>query len=205
MTSPKVSIIMPTYNRSQLIVRAIESVVNQTYENWKLIIIDDGSIEDTFLAIKDYFESYHMYYKRTEHTGPVGCLNEGLNHVEGDYVTILCDDDAYAPEHIELRIKFFERHPSVDFVHGGVKIIGEKFVKDKDDPSKLIHIDDCNVGGTFFGKRKVYDAVDGFRDVGYGGDADFIERVSKSFKVQRVFDRTYIYHRDHPDSLTHQV
>jgi hypothetical protein len=74
-------------------------------------------------------------------------------------------------------------------------------VKDKNDLTREIHIDECVVGGTFLGKRKVFVELGGFQDLSYSDDSDFYERAVKKFNVAKVDFPTYIYYRDTPDSI----
>jgi len=93
-------------------------------------------------------------------------------------------------------------HPQVDMVLGGVDIIGNKYVRDKNNPLKLIHLSECSVGATFFGKRNVFLMLNGFRNLDYSEDSDFLERAEKCFHVEKVGFNTYKYYRDAPDSIT---
>jgi len=88
-----------------------------------------------------------------------------------------------------------------DFIHGGVEIIGRPYVKDKNDLTREIHLDECVIGSTFFGKRDLFFELGGFRDIKYSDDSDFFERVQMKYKIAKVDFPTYIYHRDTPDSI----
>ena len=93
-------------------------------------------------------------------------------------------------------------NPEIDFLHGGVEIIGDEFVPDKYDRKKLIHLSDCVIGATFFGKKKVFSELGGFKQIPYSEDSEFLERVVKQYKVKKIDFPTYIYHREVPDSIT---
>jgi hypothetical protein len=90
---------------------------------------------------------------------------------------------------------------NVDMIYGGVEIIGHPFVKDKNDLSKEIHLSECVIGGTFFGKREIFFHLNGFRDLFYSDDSDFFERAEKQFNIVKVDWPTYVYYRDTPDSI----
>ena len=90
----------------------------------------------------------------------------------------------------------------IDLIQGGTKIIGNEFVRDKDNPDKFIHLSKCTIGGTFFGKTEVFKKLNGFRNISYSEDSDFLERAEKLFNVRKVNFETYIYHRELEDSIT---
>jgi hypothetical protein len=96
-------------------------------------------------------------------------------------------------------------NPAVDIIHGGIEAIGNPYVKDKNDLSRLIHLNECYIGGTFFGKREVFEALSGFADIAYSEDSDFMERAQKVFNVKKVDFPTYIYYTDTPDSICNSV
>ena len=200
--SPVVSIIMPTFNRGNLIGRAVESVLKQTYTPWELIIVDDGSSDNTLSVVEPFIARYERirYLRHSNRKTPLA-TNAGIMASCGDYLTFLGSDDEYKPEHLQLRMSIFEKDKNLDFIHGGVEIIGHPYVKDKYDLSREIHISECVVGGTFFGKRSLFIEMDGFRDLEYSDDSDFYERVEKKYNILKVDYPTYIYYRDTPDSI----
>lgn len=199
---PIVSIILPTYNRERLLVRAINSVLNQTIQNWELIIVDDGSTDKTFDVVNSYLQKQEniRYIKHSNRRPPLS-QNVGIISSVGKYISFLGSDDEYKPTYLEERINFLQAHSDVDLIHGGVEIIGHPFVKDKNDLSKEIHLSECVIGGTFFGKRKVFLELDGFRNLKYSDDSDFFERAIQKFKIEKVDFPTYVYYRDTPDSI----
>ena len=102
-------------------------------------------------------------------------------------------------------MNYLDEYPEIDFLHGGVKIIGDEYVPDKDGPKKLIHLSECTIGATFFGKRNVFVDLEGFKDIHYSEDSEFLERVIKIYKVKKVSLPTYVYHRETPDSITNTI
>ena len=205
-TNPSVSVILPTFNRGYVIDRAINSVVQQTYKDWELIIVDDGSTDDTFEIINGYIEKFDnfRFIKHSNRRPPLS-TNTGIQASCGKFLTFLGSDDEYKKEHLAIRVSFMEQNRNVDLIHGGVEIVGNPFVKDKNDLSRQIHLSDCIIGGTFFGKRKVFFDLEGFKNINYSEDSDFYERAVLKFKVQKVGFPTYIYHRDSPDSICDRV
>ena len=199
---PVVSIILPAFNRRGLINRAIDSVINQSYKEWELIIVDDGSTDGTYSIVDKYLMKYEniRYLRHSNRKTPIS-INTGIMASCGKYITFLGSDDEYKSEHIQLRMSIFADKKMVDFIHGGVEIIGHPFVKDKYDLNREIHISECAVGGTFFGRRSVFFDLGGFKNLIYSDDSDFFERVEKRFNVLKVDYPTYVYYRDTSDSI----
>jgi glycosyltransferase involved in cell wall biosynthesis len=199
---PLVSIVMPTFNRASYFKRSICSVLNQTFTDWELLVVDDGSSDNTFEIVDEYINHFEniRYLKHSNRKAPL-TTNAGLLASCGNYITFIGSDDEYKPDHLKLRIDFMINNPSIDIIHGGVEIIGYPYVKDKNDLSKEIHISECIVGGTFFGKRGVFFEMDGFQNLTYSDDSDFLERAENKFNISKVFWSTYIYYRDTPDSI----
>ena len=197
---------MPVYNRQVYIKRAIDSVFNQSYTNWELITIDDGSQDYSPYLLEIYHAFSHkikVIYQ--DHQFLPAARNNGIKNSAGEFITFLDSDDEITEDHIEQRITYFIQNPKADFIHGGVKIIGNPFVPDKDNPEKLIHLFDCTIGATFFGKRKVFIESGGFKDIHYSEDSEFLERLIKKYNVRKVDFPTYVYHRETPDSITNSI
>lgn len=203
---PFISVIMPVYNRSNYLKRAIDSVLNQSYLKWELVAVDDGS-EDSSAYLLDQYKNHSSKIKviHQKHKGLPAARNNGIKNSTGSLITFLDSDDELTKDHLQLRVDYLNQNPDVDILHGGVKIIGNEFVPDKDDPEKMIHLSQCTIGATFFGKRKVFIMLNGFNDLAYSEDSEFLERVEQYFKVKKVNFPTYIYHRETPDSITNTI
>ena len=206
ITFPLVSIIIAVYNREDYIPRAVDSVLNQSYKNWELIAVDDGS-EDKSAKLLENYKTNNSQIKviYQQHQFLPAARNNGIKNSKGEYITFLDSDDEYHVDHILKRVNYLIENPQIDLLRGGVKVIGNEFVPDKNDTTKLIHLSQCTIGATFFGKRKVFIELNGFKDIRYSEDSEFLERVNKIFKVEKVSFPTYIYHRETPDSITNTI
>ncbi len=100
MPPPEFSVIMPVWNRAAVVHRAIESVLNQSYKNYELIILDDGSEDDLKKAVSPYLSNSIMYHK-TEHRGVAGARNEAISLARGDYIAYLDSDNVWDPRFLE--------------------------------------------------------------------------------------------------------
>lgn len=199
---PMVSIVLPTFNRANYLERAIKSVMNQKLSCWELIIVDDGSDDTTFKLISSYQDKFeNIRYMRHSNRKPPLSLNVGIMASVGKYITFLSSDDEIKVDHLKLRSEILEDDLSIDLLHGGVEIVGDPFVKDKNDLSKQIHISECTVGCTLFGKREVFLELGGFKNITYSDDSEFHERAKQKYNCREVSFPTYIYYRDTPDSI----
>ncbi len=111
-----VSVMMPAYNAEQFIGEAIESVLSQTYSNWELIVVDDGSTEGTATIASSYHDP-RIKVIHQPNGGESVARNTALDHMQGDYVAFLDADDYYLPHHLKETIKYMLRHNSVDGVY----------------------------------------------------------------------------------------
>ena len=113
--SPKITIIIPTYNGKKYISETIESVVNQTWQNWELILIDDGSEDDTcdiIAAIED--PRIHLY--KAGRTGVIGpLLNMGLQNASGDFIAFSGHDDLWAKTKLAKQVEALRNYPEAGF------------------------------------------------------------------------------------------
>ncbi|MCB0721794.1 MAG: glycosyltransferase family 2 protein [Ignavibacteriae bacterium] len=199
-----VSVIIPLYNRKKLVKRAIKSVLDQSYRNFEIIVVDDGSTDDPYKVIAPIMRSNpNIRYVRHSNRGPALSINAGIKLSEGEFVTFLDSDDEYKKDHLKKRIQYFKKHPKTDLTYSTADVIGKEsdmYVPDARNKKKLIHLDDCIIGGTFFGKRKVFDELGGFKNI-YAYDYDFFNRAKKKFKIVKLEIPTYIYYRNTPDSI----
>ncbi len=120
---PKVSVIIPTYNRSQYICQAIDSVLMQIFTDYEIIIVDDGSTDDTREVLKKYGNTIQYLYQKN--MGPPSAMNTGIRCSKGEYFVILGDDDVLMPNMLERQAAVLERNPDIAFVCSGTYFMDE--------------------------------------------------------------------------------
>jgi len=186
-----------------LLKRALQSLIRQTETDWEAIIIDDGSTDNTELEIKPFLNDNRLQFIYQKNAGYSLAKNSGIFLAKGKYITFLDSDDEYLLNHLETRKEILAKHPEIDFLYGGLSVIGNEYVPDRFDNHKLIHLNDCVIGGTFFIKKELALSLNGFRDIAMGSDAEFFDRVGATgCAIQKTSIPTYVYHRENPDSLT---
>ncbi len=124
INQPLVSIIMPAYNHEKYVESSITSIINQTYKNVELIVIDDCSKDKTKEIIKNLQKKYNfMFIEHTNNQGISKTLNEGLKLALGEYFCVLASDDQLLPEKIETNIKHFRDNPQHELVFSNINLI----------------------------------------------------------------------------------
>lgn len=112
--APLVSVIIPTYNRAAYLLKALQSVKEQTYQFLEIIVIDDGSTDNTRMMLKDYDGPVRYFYQ--ENQGISGARNAGIMNAHGEYVAFLDSDDYWVPEKTERQVALFEQNPGYGLV-----------------------------------------------------------------------------------------
>lgn len=122
--SPKVSIIVPTYNRAKVLPRAIESVLAQSYTDFELIVVDDGSTDAT-PQVLSAFDDQRLRIIRQANAGLSAARNRGVSESVGEYLAFLDDDDEFTPLKLEHQVAYLEQHPEAGLVAGGHECIDD--------------------------------------------------------------------------------
>jgi glycosyltransferase involved in cell wall biosynthesis len=117
ITTPEVSVIMPTYNCSLYIGEAVDSVLCQTYQNFELIIVDDGSTDETQNVLQRYKNDPRIKYERIKHSGkPSIARNIAIQMASGKYIAFCDADDIFFENMLSHKIEFYQRYPDAGFI-----------------------------------------------------------------------------------------
>jgi len=112
---PKVSVIIPTYNRAHLVGKAIESVLAQTYRDFEIIVVDDGSADATGEVVNSFQDS-RISYIYQKNSGVASARNRGITASRGEYIALLDSDDVWLSEYLSLTVEQMEANPEVALV-----------------------------------------------------------------------------------------
>ena len=115
MNSPAVSVIIPTYNRAQMLCEALASVRRQTVQDFEVLVVDDGSSDDTAAVAKAF--APQAIYLRQEHGGVAAARNLGIRSARASYIAFLDSDDLWLPHKLERQLAFLREHPSVGLLY----------------------------------------------------------------------------------------
>ncbi len=127
----KVSVCIPTYNRSYYLQYAINSVLHQTYTDYELIICDDASSDDTADVVSKYQDSRIRYIQHPQNIGRSNNMRSGFNAAVGEYFIKFDDDDAIATEFLTKTVEILDNHPEADFVCTDHWIINANSIRDE--------------------------------------------------------------------------
>ena len=115
---PNISIIMPTYNRARYLKDAVDSVLAQTYQDWELIVVDDGSTDHTVEVLNQCVkQDKRIYYIHQSNLGGATARNAALTKSTGQYIAFIDDDDCWLPKKLEMQVKLMDSRPEVGFCY----------------------------------------------------------------------------------------
>src|SRR3990170_3473675 len=119
----KVSVIIPAYNSARFLPEAIESVLAQTYKDYGIIVIDDGSTDNTKETLEPYFDKIKYIYQQNQ--GAASARNTAIRHSQGEYIAFLDADDVWLPEKLHIQVEYLNNNPGIAMVYSPSVTISE--------------------------------------------------------------------------------
>lgn len=126
LVDPMVTVLVPAYNHEKYVEQTILSIVNQTYQDFELIVIDDGSSDQTPEILERLSQEHGFYFERQENMGVTKTLNKIISKAKGQYIVGCASDDAMPRNRLEIQVDALECNPAYDIVYGEVAYIDEK-------------------------------------------------------------------------------
>lgn len=128
--SKKVSVIIPTYNGGKYIIKAIESVLSQTFKDFEIIVVDDGSTEDIYNVVKSYIDKNQIKYIKQKNAGPGSARKNGILNSNGKYIAFLDDDDIWIDkDKLKKQIEFLENNNDYVMIGTNGLVMDENYNK----------------------------------------------------------------------------
>jgi glycosyltransferase involved in cell wall biosynthesis len=121
----KVSVIIRTYNRAYIVADAIESALNQTYRDYEVLVVDDGSTDNTPEVVRGFQNPKLRYIRHERNRGVGAACNTGVAQAHGELIAFLDSDDLWKPEKLERQVACMIRHPEVDAVFSDIEVIDD--------------------------------------------------------------------------------
>lgn len=203
------SIVMPTYNQAQYLPEALEGVFGQTYHPRELIVVNDGSTDDTSAVLADYRQLHNFTLIEQENQGLPRALNAGFARAGGEYLTWTSSDNIMLPEMLETLVHALEKDPKVGLVYSDLYLMDEtgdelyRFNTIDYDPHWLLYTN--LVHCSFLYRRACMDRVGGYDpDFHYSEDWEYWIRISKHHKMKHVPEVLYRY-RVHGTTMTAEL
>ncbi len=209
---PLVSVIIPTYNRCAMVRQAIESVLVQTYRNFELIVVDDGSEDGTAERLTGYGSSVRIYFQPRR--GVAAARNRGVTHATGVYLAFLDSDDLWLPRKLEVQIAFMQKRPSVEicqteevWIRHGARVNPKKKHRKPSGEIFRASLELCLVSpSAVMMKRDLFDTLGGFDEtLPACEDYDLWLRVARSHAVPLITGPLVIKRGGHPDQLSRSI
>ena len=212
MTSklPEISVLITVFNGERYLKMAIDSILNQTFQDFELVIVNDGSVDSTEAIIFSYNDSRIKYYKNSENMGIVPSANKGIDLCVGKFVARLDADDIALPERLEKQWNYLNARPELAMIGGAMELIGSENQHIKiiraDSPPNLVKaklfFENIFVHSTIFIRRSIlaefrYNADYTF----YAEDYFLWSQVAFQYPVANL-PEIFVKYRTHPQSVS---
>ena len=210
MAKPLVSVIIPAYNSADFIDEALKSVFDQTYKDLEIIVVDDGSTDDTRAVLEKYGDRVNYHYQ--DNNGPASARNRGIKLARGKYIAFLDADDLWLPTKLEKQVALIKNRENLGFVTTGVCSFDENgdygfatYKRDKlmkGDIARNIFLKSDVGTPTVMARKQVFDEIGLFdEEIRYAEDDNMWIRIASHYDVELI-DETLTKVRNHPARMT---
>jgi len=210
MIKPLISVIIPTYNSAEYIEEALGSVFEQTFQDFEIIVVDDGSTDNTAEVLKKYGDRIRYIYQ--ENNGPASARNRGIRAARGEYIAFLDADDLWVTTKLEKQVELFSRRKELGMVTTGACSFDSKGVFGfSADKRETLMVGDIarniflrsNIGTpTVMVRKEVFDNIGYFEEnIRQSEDDNMWIRIASHYDVELI-DEALIKVRNHPQRMT---
>lgn len=207
----KVSVIIPTYNRSELLKKAVKSLESQSHQNIEIIIIDDFSTDDTAKVVEEMNDGRIVYLKHDINKGGSEARNTGIKRATGRFIGFLDSDDQWLPDKLEKQLQLFKDQPDVGVIYTGVQVVNENNQPTRkivpayrgDILPKLFESNCIDTTSSVLVKREVLEQVEGF-DAGLPScqDWDLYIRLAQVTKFDFIKESMVLFYHHSGERIT---
>jgi len=200
-----VSVIIPVYNGEKYLLEAIETVINQTYKPLEIIIVDDGSTDNSKQIIASFPEIKYLYQ---ENQGVAVARNTGIAEAKGEYIALLDQDDLWAENKLQIQVDYLDNHQEIDYVLGHQQSFLQegcekphwlkvKFLQESI-PAYLV--------GALLARKNLFNIIGGFSDeYRYGNDSDWFAKTLDLGIKSKILSQVVLYKRIHDTNESHDI
>ncbi|MCS7272645.1 MAG: glycosyltransferase [Fimbriimonadales bacterium] len=203
--SPRVSVLIPSYNHARFLPATLQSVFDQTYTDYEIVVVDDGSTDGSVELLRSYGDRIRLFTQQNRGTYPT--LNRCVAESRGEYLAILNSDDLWAPTKLEKQVAFLDAHPQVGLVHTGGHFIDAEgrilsnnplgFPWPRTPTGNIIELlvrYNRIVPSSAVLRRECFERVGGFREDLYGlGDWEMWLRVALEYDIGYIDEPLTLY------------
>lgn len=205
--NPKVSVVMPVFNKEKFVADAAKSILNQLFTDFEFIIIDDCSTDDTFKILNSINDQRIKLLKLNENKGNYYARNMGMKQAKGKYICVMDSDDIALPNRIQIQYDFMEKNRQIGICGSYVKVIDSDEIITA--PTDYDEIKVWSLSNIMFRHPTVFIRADflnkynlryndSFR---YAADYDFLVKATNFFPVTNI-DKVLLEYRKHPDQIS---
>jgi glycosyltransferase involved in cell wall biosynthesis len=212
LTQPKLQVIMPVYNAQLFLRETLSTLLQQSFRQWQLLIIDDGSSDDSLRIIKEHAASDNrIFWRSRENRGLIATLNELVQWSTAPLLARMDADDLNTLQRFEKQLNFLSLHPDVDMVGCWVKLFGSREdlwrFRESDNNTKILSLFGrcCMLHASVIAKREVFETIPFDHDYPHMEDFVFLSDIitQTQFKFGNVREVLYHY-RQHENSIIYQ-
>ena len=223
--NPRVSVIITTHNRATLLPRAVQSVLAQAYDDYEIVIVDDGSSDETQVVVADFEDPRIRPVRRNRSGGASAARNTGISKSRGEYIAFLDDDDEWTSTKLERQVAILDSSPPmVAMVYGWVDFVDdstgdvthrERIIMEGDIFDNLVAMRTPGPTSVLMVRTSVAREVNGFDEsLPRHNDIDFICRISRKYHVALLPEVVLLHHGGHgherisdntPQGISHAI
>lgn len=208
----KVSVIIPTYNHAAFILATLDSVFKQTLPAGQVIVVNDGSPDDTRAVLAPFIETKRIRYFEQPNQGPSRARNFGLHHADGEYIAFVDDDDLWPSNKLEWQVEFLDENPEIGMVAGTLQTIDDHGVPGwKGRFTPIVSFETLFLANPFLSPGQTLIRTNLLKQLGgmnasiWGADDwDLWFRIAREADIA-MLDRLALYYRLHPNNASKQV
>jgi len=211
---PLISVVIPTFDRAWCILRALDSVLGQTYRDFEVWIVDDGSSDPTEELVRQRAAEERqivIHYEKTPNRGVAAARNLGIQRSGGEWIALLDSDDEWMPEKLEKQVSYMQRNPGISLIHtgekwirNGIRVNAPKSYKKFGGEVFVSCLPVCMIGpSTAVFKKDLIENIGGFdEEYPVCEDYDFWLRVTARYKAGLIDEALTVKYGGHHDQLS---